>query len=183
MRFILALLLLFPLAALAQTTENQDTVPKEEASEPAMTLQRLVAITSALDADATVQGNMVQLTIADVPVLVVADPRADRMRAMVPIRAADGLEPAELMRLMQANFDTALDARYAVAQGRLWGVFIHPLSPLKKDQLLSGLAQTVGVALTYGSSYSGGAVHYGGGDSPRIYKELLDDLRKKGEEI
>lgn len=183
MRFILTLFLLLPLTALAQDTEGTESQPDAQVAEPAMTLKRLFDIAQALDQDATVQGNLVQLTIADVPVLVVADPRADRMRAMVPIRAAEGLEPEELMRLMQANFDTALDARYAVARGRLWGVFIHPLSPLEKDQLLSGLAQTVGVALTYGSSYSGGAVHYGGGDSPGIYKELLDELRKKGEEI
>ena len=52
---------------------------------------------------------------------MIADPRADRMRAMVPIRSADALEQDELLRLMQANFDSALDARYAVAQGRLWG--------------------------------------------------------------
>lgn len=191
MRFILALLLFIPFTAFAQETEDKEVQPlpdlqseaEEEVSEPAMTMERLVAITQALDVNASVQGNFVQLTLADVPVLIVADARADRMRAMVPIRAADGLEPEELMRLMQANFDTALDARYAVARGRLWGVFIHPLSPLEKEQLLSGLAQTVSVALTYGSSYSGGAVQYGGGDSQEIYRGLLDELRKKGEEI
>jgi hypothetical protein len=177
-RLIALLLVLFlPFAVLAQA---ESPMPP---AEPAMTLKRLIDITRALDPEAAVEGNMVQLTIADVPVLIVADPRADRMRAMVPIRAADGLDPEELMRLMQANFDTALDARYAVARGRLWGVFIHPLSPLEKDQLLSGLAQTVGVALTYGSSYSGGALQYGGGDSPGIYRELLEELRRKGEEI
>lgn len=155
----------------------------EEQAEPPMNMPRLGAIVKALDPEARAQGNMVQFTLRDVPVLIVADPLADRMRAMVPIRAAEGLDAEELMRLMQANFDTALDARYAVAQGRLWGVFIHPLSPLEKDQLLSGLAQTVGVALSYGSSYSGGALTFGGGDSNRIYRELLDELRKKGEEI
>ncbi len=155
----------------------------QDPSEPAMTMPRLGAIVKALDPEAQAQGNMVQFTLADVPVLIVADPAADRMRAMVPIRAAEGLDSDELMRLMQANFDSALDARYAVAQGRLWGVFIHPLSPLEKDQLLSGLAQTVGVALSYGSTYSGGALTFGGGDSNRIYRELLEELRKKGEEI
>jgi len=105
------------------------------------------------------------------------------MRAMVPIRSADGIEPAEMQRLMQANFDSALDARYAVAQGRLWGVFIHPLSPLQKDQFLSGIAQTVNVAKTYGTLYSGGAQVFGGGDSNGLYQKLFEDLKKKGEEI
>ena len=86
------------------------------------------------------------------------------------------------MRLMQANFDSALDARYAVAQGRLWGVFIHPLSPLERDQFLSGIAQTINLARTYGQTYSGGANVFGGGDLNRIYQDLLDDLRK-GQEL
>ena len=87
------------------------------------------------------------------------------------------------MRLMQANFDSALDARYAVAQGRLWGVFIHPLSPLEKDQLLSAFVQTINIARTYGQTYSGGATVFGGGDSNGLYQELLEELLKKGEEI
>lgn len=161
----------------------QDTTPQTAPPEPHMTVQRMADILTAIDPDATVRGNTLEMTIEDVPVLIVADPRADRMRAMVPIRAADGLEPEELLRLMQANFDTALDARYAVARGRLWGVFIHPLSPLEKNQLLSGLAQTVGVALTYGSLYSGGANVFGGGDSNGLYQDLFNRLQEKGEEL
>ncbi|MEM1072876.1 MAG: hypothetical protein AAF665_00465 [Pseudomonadota bacterium] len=173
--FCFFVLLAVPLSA-------QETPPPEGA-EPKMTLQRMHDIIRVIDAEAKSSGPTIQFTIADVPVLVIADPLADRMRAMVPIRAADGLDESELMRLMQANFDTALDARYAVAQGRLWGVFIHPLSPLETDQLISGLAQTVNVARSYGQTYSGGAQVFGGGDSGGIYEQLLEELRKKGEEL
>lgn len=155
----------------------------QETPEPDMTLQRMADILTAVDPDASIRGNTLEITIDDVPVLIVADPRADRMRAMVPIRSSEGLEPDELRRLMQANFDSALDARYAVARGRLWGVFIHPLSPLQKNQLLSGLAQTVNVAKTYGTVYSGGANVFGGGDSNGLYQKLFDELKEKGEEI
>lgn len=96
-------------------------------------------------------GKCFELTIDDVSILVVTAALADRTRAMVPIRSAEGLEPEDLLRVMQANFDAALDARYAVAQGRLRGVLVHPLSPLEKDQFLSGLVQTVTVAQAYGS--------------------------------
>ncbi|WP_299968172.1 hypothetical protein [uncultured Roseobacter sp.] len=147
-------------------------------AEPPMTLARLTEIILAIDEDASPRGNAIEFTVDDIPVLVVTDPVADRMRAMVPIRSAEGLEPEELMRMMQANFDSALDARYAVAQGRLWGVFIHPLSPLEQDQFLSAMVQTVNVARTYGQSYSGGAQVFGGGDSGGIYRELLEELRK-----
>ncbi|KIC51427.1 hypothetical protein RA29_03080 [Tateyamaria sp. ANG-S1] len=159
-----------------------DALP-EAPLEPPMTLLRMAEIIRAIDPAAQPAGNAIQFTIEDIPIIVIADPVADRMRAMVPIRSADGLDTSELMRLMQANFDSALDARYAVAQGRLWGVFIHPLSSLEKDQLLSAFVQTINVARTYGQSYSGGATVFGGGDSNGIYQELLKELQELGEEI
>ncbi|MCR9125687.1 MAG: hypothetical protein NXH82_06130 [Rhodobacteraceae bacterium] len=155
----------------------------QDAPEPDMTLDRLAQIIAAIDPDAEVMGHAFELTLDDIPVLVVTDTVADRMRAMVPIRSVDGMSQDELLRLMQANFDSALDARYAVAQGRLWGVFIHPLSPLQTEQFLSGLAQTVNVAKTYGSAYSGGASVFGGGDSPELYRELLRELLDRSQDI
>ena len=129
--FLILAMILTATAAFSQSSApDGDTVlpnPAEPELEPPMTFERLSEIVRVLDEDAIFQGSAIQLTIADIPVIVITDSRADRMRAMVPIRAADGLEPEELMRLMQANFDSALDARYTVAQGRLWGVFIHPL--------------------------------------------------------
>ena len=152
-------------------------------AEAPMTLDRLAKIAAELDPDMERRGTVMELTLADVPVMIVTDPSADRMRAMVPIRSADGLDQEELMRLMQANFDTALDARYAVAQGRLWGTFIHPLSPLERDQFISALAQTVTVALSYGQTYSSGALSFGGGDSRGIYEDILRELLERGEEL
>lgn len=162
---------------------SQSAPDESQPAEPDMTLAHLTEIILAIDPSARVRGNVLELTISDVPVLVITDPRADRMRAMVPIRAAEGLDTDELMRLMQANFDSALDARYAVARERLWGVFIHPLAPLQKEQLLSGLAQTVNLAQTYGTLYSGGADVFGGGDSNQLYRDLFEELRRKGEKI
>lgn len=172
--------LAFVFAACTALAQNAELSPT---SEPPMTMTRLAQIVIAIDPDAKPAGNMIEFSIDDIPVIIIADPSADRMRAMVPIRSADGMTSAELMRVMQANFDTALDARYAVARGRLWGVFIHPLSPLEKDQLLSALVQTVNVARTYGQSFSSGAGVFGGGDSNGIYQQLLDELRERGEEL
>ena len=148
-----------------------------------MTPGRLLDILLALDPDTQPAGNGVALTIEDVPVLVIVDPLADRMRAMVSIRSVDGMSPEDLERVMQANFDTALDARYAVANGRLWGVYIHPLSPLRREQLISGLGQTVNLALTYGGLFTGGALNFGGGDSVPLQRELIDRLLEKGQDI
>ncbi len=160
------------------------TAPAQAQDQPVpMTPERVLDILLALDPDTRPAGNGVELTIEDVPVLVIIDPRADRMRAMVSIRALDGMSEQDLRRVMQANFDTALDARYAVANGRLWGVYIHPLSPLKRDQLISGLGQTVNLALTYGGLFTGGALSFGGGDSVPLQRELIDRLLEKGQDI
>ena len=152
-------------------------------SEDAMTPERLFDILVALDPDARQTGGGMLLTIEDVPVFVIMDPIADRMRAMVSIRSLEGLDGDDLYRVLQANFDTALDARYAVAQGRLWGVYIHPLSRLSRDQLISGLGQTVNLALTYGGLYTGGAMTFGGGDSAPLQRQLIDRLLEKGQDI
>ncbi|MEP6065254.1 MAG: hypothetical protein ABJ246_05415 [Paracoccaceae bacterium] len=171
----------------AQDTSNQDNqetevVPEVQTEEP-MTVERLGQIVQAVDPEAVLRGTAMELTIEDIPIIVITDPVANRMRAMVPIRSADGLTAEEMMRLMQANFDSALDARYAVARGRLWGVFIHPLAELEREQFLSALIQTVNLARTYGGAYSGGAMTFGGGDSNGIFRDLFEELKKRGEEI
>ena len=152
-------------------------------AEPPMTLERLAEIILSVDPGAQVRGTSFQMTVEDIPILIVTDPAADRMRAMVPIRSVEGMEEGEMRRVMQANFDTALDARYAVARGRLWSVFIHPLSPLERDQFLSGIGQTVNLATTYGSLYTGGAMTFGHGDSRNLHRDLIDRLLDNGQEI
>lgn len=97
-------------------------------------------------------------------VFVFTDERANRMRIMTPVAQAEGLGKEDLYRVMQANFDTALDARYAVAQGALWSAFIHPLSPLTEAEFFSGFQQTVTLAGAYGATYSSGGLRFGGGD-------------------
>lgn len=159
------------------------TAAVAEEAEPRMTYERLGRILSALDPEVQPRGRAFSLAIEGVQVVVITDPAADRMRAMVPIRPAEGLSETDLHRMMQANFDSALDARYAIANGTLWAAFIHPLSPLEKDQLISGLAQTVNVARTYGTLYTGGAMQFGGGDSPGLQRQLIDELLRRGEDI
>ena len=156
----------------------QDATP-----EPHMTLSRMAEIVQALDENARLTPNGFEFTIDDVPVLIVADEGANRMRAMVPIASSDGMTEEELLRAMQANFDSALDARYAVARGRLWGVFLHPMRELERDQLISGIAQTVNVAQTYGGLYTSGAAQFGAGDSSGLQAQLLERLLDKGEDI
>jgi hypothetical protein len=127
--------------------------------------------------------NVWQFELGKRQVIVITDPIAERMRIMVPIGDAGLLSQELLTRLMQANFDSALDARYAIAQDVLWGTFIHPLTSLDEKGFVSGLAQAVAVAENFGGSFSSGAVVFGGGDSTRLQaQELLELLKKKAED-
>lgn len=157
---------------------------EEEAAarEGTMSLERMHTILERLDEDLQNQNGNWQITIADVPVVIVTDDANNRMRILVAIRKADTLTPEDLTRIMQANFDSALDARYALANGILWSTFIHPLSTLHDRQLIEAIGQTVNLARTYGSSYSSGLLLFGGGDSGAIQqRDLIDKLLKQGQ--
>ncbi len=166
----------------AASAHSQDAQLSPEV-EPPMTLERMAAIIQVLDPEVQFGRSAMQFSIEGTDVLIVFSEPQDRMRAMVPIRTLDGIEPGELLRVLQANFDTALDARYAVGQGQLWAVFVHPLSSLEQNDLISGIGQTVNIAKTYGTLYSGGAGFFGLGDSIQEQRRLLESLLEKGEEI
>lgn len=145
-----------------------------------MTAEHLGELILDVDEEASLEGSTWLFRIADLDAIVVYDVAADRMRIVIPVGPTDMMEKDELLRIMQANFDSALDARYAIARGMLWGVFIHPLSPLTDEEFLVGLAQTVNVVKSYGTSYSSGLFIYGNGDSVEIEQQrLIDELRKK----
>ena len=101
-------------------------------------------------------------TVEDVTVMVITDARADRMRIIAPIADADQLSKQRLLKCMEANFDRALDARYAIAHGRLWSAYIHPLSPLTEAQFESGLRQVAALKQNYGDSYASSGLVFGG---------------------
>jgi len=192
---LLAALLVLPGALAAQqdgapdpppadaAPSHEAPAPEAPAPEPDMTLDRLDTILRALDPGAQGNGKVWQVTIDDVQVLVVTDARADRMRALTPVTRRADVTQDQMTRMMQANFDSALDARYAIANDVLWSAYIHPLSPLQKDQLISGIGQVVNLAQSFGTLYSSGGLLYGGGDSGALQRALIEELLKKVEEI
>lgn len=165
----------------------QDSDPEQgegfpgEAYEQRMTAERLAELIIRVDDEAVLEGATWFFHVEGLEVAVVYDVGADRMRIIMPIGSADELDEENLLRMMQANFDSALDARYAVAQGTLWGVFIHPLSTLTSEEFLVGLGQTANVVISYGSSYSSGLFIYGNGDSAEIERQRLIEKLKRAD--
>jgi len=132
--------------------------------------------------DPDLQGQLGSWAIAfdTVSAQIITDENADRMRVIVPIAKVEDIEEGELLRLMQANFDSTLDARYSVANGVVWSAFIHPLSPLSDEEFISGLAQAMTAATTFGSTYSSGALIFRGGDSGDQQREYYESIIEKG---
>ena len=181
----LSLFITFPtLAQEEEPPEEQEAFSERLPGEP-MTVERLEAIIGIFDPEAERDGNSFtfKMTIQDMQLAtyVITDPTADRMRIVIGIVAETSLTSDRMKRIMQANFDSALDARYALAQGNLWSTFIHPLSSLSDEEFLSGLGQTLNLVATFGSTYSSGLFVFGGGDSQGIIDELLEEYRKKSE--
>ncbi len=145
-----------------------------------MTGQKLGNLIKQVDPDAVLAGNTWRFEAAGQVIAVVFDENADRMRIIIPITDADKVSEEQRTRMLQANFDSALDARYAIAQDLVWATFIHPLSPLTENEFLLGLGQTISAVETFGDSYSSGMFMFGAGDSAEIQQqEILDLLRKR----
>lgn len=168
--------------AFAQVDEpdSADEIPHAVNGQP-MTAERLAELIVAVDEEAVLDGSSWYFHLSDLEVVVVYDVNADRMRILIPIGDAEEADSDEIMRLMQANFDSALDARYAIANGTLWGAYIHPLSTLTDEEFLVGLGQTANVVMSYGSSYSSGLFIFGNGDSAEIERNRLIESLKKTE--
>ena len=145
------------------------------------TLESLFDLVRKVDPEARVSGNVAEFRVEGRQLILVGDEAAGRMRIMTPIVQADALEAAILHRMLQANFDAVLDSRYAIANGLVWSVFIHPLPPMDEAQFANAVGQVYIAADTFGTTYSSGAFVYGDGDSNEMHQRLLEELRKRTE--
>jgi len=89
-----------------------------------------------------------------VPVYVFCDDQNDRMRLMAPVGELRELDPAVLQVLLQANYDRALDAKYALRGLEVWAVAVHPLATLAPDDFASFIEQVVKLVKNTGTTYA-----------------------------
>ena len=109
----------------------------------------------------------------DVPVFVFSDDEHDRMRLMAPIGVVEELDPELLHVLLQANYDRALDARYAMRNKELWAVVVHPLATLATDDLPSMFDQVVMLVKNTGTTFS---------STELVFRSFPDDVVLEPEE-
>ena len=107
--------------------------------------------------------------------VVLTDANADRMRLMMPICECD-FEKARDLRLaliaLHANYDRALDARYALKDGILWSAFIHPLESLTAGDLKNGITQVRELRKNTGTSFSSTQLQFGPPAQPQQEPEV-----------
>ncbi|MBA2237276.1 MAG: hypothetical protein H0W24_01025 [Lysobacter sp.] len=148
-----------------------------------MTLEAMFELVRKIDPEAEIAANSAQFTVGERGLMLVGDENAGRMRIMSPIIRVEALEQDMLPRMLQANFDAVLDARYAVANGIVWSVFIHPLPPMDDAQFANAVSQVFIAAETFGADYTSGALIYGGGDSNEEHAKVLEELKRKLEPV
>lgn len=162
----------------AEATPDANT-PEFEGT---MTIERIDNIVKRIDENVEQpRPGFWNFNLNNIRVQIITDEKNDRMRIVSGIKKADDLSKDDLLRIAQANYDSALDARYAIANGVLWAVYIHPLRALYDKQFISALAQTITTATEYGKSYSSGAFVFNGGDSQGIIQQkIINSLKDKG---
>ncbi|MEO1513583.1 MAG: type III secretion system chaperone [Bacteroidota bacterium] len=95
-----------------------------------------------------------QFIFQERPLFVITDEQANRMRIFTPVVEEQGLEKEDLTKLLQANFHSALDAKYCLYEGYVISVFTHPLGELTDEQFVDALRQVATLAENYGTTYS-----------------------------
>jgi len=153
------------------------------ASDAKMNNDHLHQLISRIDAKPGGQKGYWKIQYKNIPVYIITSEKANRMRIISPIKSSEALGKDNLYRMMQANFDSTLDARYSIAKGKLWSAFIHPLNELTDEQFFSGLAQTITLVNSYGDTYSSGALVFSGGDSQDLNNKTFMEILKKGLKI
>jgi hypothetical protein len=116
----------------------------------------------------------------EVPVFVFSDDEHDRMRIMAPIGVVEELEPDLLHVLLQANYDRALDARYAMRGNELWSVVVHPLATLATDDLPAMFDQVTLLVKNTGSTFASTELVFRSFPADQIVIET-DDEEENGE--
>ncbi len=117
-----------------------------------------------------------QIILNDMPMIVLTDETNDRMRIVAPIIEASKLDEDLLLDCLTANFHSALDVKYAISEGLLWSVYVHPLSPLTELEIESAIKQVYAAATTFGTTFSSTPLLFGSNQpsaAPTVKKDTI----------
>ena len=156
--FIFSGLLFFSFIGFSQNMTNKD-------------LDKIFYVVS--DSIRGIEGNW-QFMLKGRIMICLSDETNNRMRIMTPIVEQKKLAYTDMLKLMEANFHTALDVKYAISDRLLWAVFIHPLKELEQNEVLNAIQQVYSAAETYGTTYNSTSLSF-----PDKKEEQIKKSKKK----
>lgn len=115
----------------------------------------------------------------DTPLVILTDEQNNRMRIISPIIEAASLDKDLLLDTLTANFHSALDVKYAISNGILWSVFVHPLDVLTAQELTSAIDQVSAAATTFGTTFSSTPLLFGAGASTKKIEQQEKIILKR----
>lgn len=151
--------LIFPIVLLLSTITSYAQL------EGAMTIEKMDSIFSAEAEELDGDGGTWQLFYGNRVVFILTDATHNRMRIFTPIGAEEDLEEGQQKAMLEANFHSALDAKYSLYNGFIVSVYTHPLKELTTEQLKEALAQVIILANNFGGSYSSTDLLFGQGQT------------------
>ena len=107
------------------------------------------------------EANFLEFDVQGMDLILLFDEAADRMRIISPICNESDCDSEIIHKAMKANFHSALDARYAISDEVVWAAFIHPLSSLNEELLLSAIQQVAIAKATFGDEFTSGLLQFG----------------------
>lgn len=139
-------ILLFSLSGMLFSQTNQEY---EE-----MTNQKLADILKKTNLTVTGDLGSWQVQVESRFLFIITDEAANRMRIFTDVTEEKDLETGQMRTMLEANFHTALDAKYSIWNGFVISVFTHPLAELQEAQFLDALSQVYVLSETFGTEYT-----------------------------
>ncbi len=140
-----------------------------------MTNDKLEEIyTSASD---SIKGNSGawQFFVKGIPLMCLTDTNHNRMRIISPVADANKLNEELMQAALVANFHTALDVKYAVSDGVLWSVFIHPLKELSEHQVEDAVSQVYHANINFGTTFTSTSLTFPGSINSKKEDEDIEE--------
>ncbi|MEO1438362.1 MAG: hypothetical protein AAFV80_22665 [Bacteroidota bacterium] len=95
-----------------------------------------------------------QIQVDSQLLFIITDEAANRMRIFTDVIKENELKTGQLRTMLEANFHTALDAKYSIWNGFVISVYNHPLAELQEEQFLDALVQVYVLSATFGTEYT-----------------------------
>ncbi|MEM6396346.1 MAG: hypothetical protein AAF741_08370 [Bacteroidota bacterium] len=118
--------------------------------------------------------------VGQYPGMCITDESHNRMRIIVPVGDMKTITEEEKIAALYANFHSALDVRYAAADGIMWAAFIHPLKELTEEQVIDALSQVFSAAFNFGTTYTSTDLVFPGGsaEADEVPEETPNESKK-----